>query len=54
MEEQEKYPSTGQLMDFLEISPSTVYRLMARGMPNIMVGSAHRPKGAGVELAERD
>ena len=42
MENQEKYLSTGQLMDFLEISRSTVYRLMAKGMPNIMVGSIHR------------
>jgi len=29
-------------MDFLEISRSTVYRLMARVMPNIMVGSVCR------------
>ena len=42
MENQEKYLSTGQLMEFLEISRSTIYRLMARGMPNIMVGSVHR------------
>ncbi len=42
MENQEKYLSTGQLMDFLEISRSTVYRLMAKGMPNVMVGSVHR------------
>ena len=28
--------------DCLEISRSTVYRLMAKGMPNIMVGSVHR------------
>ena len=42
MEEQEKYLSTGQLMEFLEISRSTVYRLMAKGMPNIMIGSVHR------------
>jgi excisionase family DNA binding protein len=42
MENQEKYISTSQLMDFLEISRSTVYRLMAKGMPNIMVGSVHR------------
>jgi excisionase family DNA binding protein len=42
MEDQEKYLSTGQLMDFLEISQSTVYRLMAKGMPNLMVGSFHR------------
>ncbi len=44
--ETEKYLSTSQLMDFLEISRSTVYRLMAKGMPNIMVGSVHRfPRG---------
>jgi excisionase family DNA binding protein len=42
MEEQEKYLTTSQLMHFLEISRSTVYRLMAKGMPNIMVGSVHR------------
>jgi len=42
MENQEKYLSTGQLMEFLEISRSTVYRLMAKGMPNLMVGSVHR------------
>jgi len=42
MEEQEKYFSTSQLMDFLAISRSTIYRLMAKGMPNIMVGSVHR------------
>ena len=29
-------------MDVLDISRSTVYRLMAKGMPNIMVGSVHR------------
>jgi excisionase family DNA binding protein len=38
----EQYLSTGGLMDVLEISRSTVYRLMAKGMPNIMVGSVHR------------
>jgi excisionase family DNA binding protein len=38
----EQYVSTGVLMDVLEISRSTVYRLMAKGMPNIMVGSVHR------------
>jgi excisionase family DNA binding protein len=38
----EHYISTGGLMDVLEISRSTVYRLMAKGMPNIMVGSVHR------------
>ena len=29
-------------MDILSISGSTVYRLMAKGMPNMMVGSVHR------------
>ena len=29
-------------MGILSISRSTVYRLMARGMPNIMIGSVHR------------
>jgi excisionase family DNA binding protein len=38
----EHYLSTGDLMDVLEISRSTVYRLMAKGMPNIKVGSVHR------------
>ena len=38
----EHYISTGGLMDVLEISRSTVYRLMAKGMPNIKVGSVHR------------
>lgn len=38
----ERYLSTGELMDMLSISRSTVYRLMAKGMPNIMVGSVHR------------
>jgi excisionase family DNA binding protein len=38
----EHYISTGGLMEVLEISRSTVYRLMAKGMPNIMVGSVHR------------
>ena len=38
----EQYLSTGELMDMLGISRSTVYRLMAKGMPNIMVGSVHR------------
>ena len=42
MENQEKYLSTSQLMELLEISRSTVYRLMAKGLPNIMVGSVHR------------
>ena len=38
----ERYLSTGELMDVLSISRSTVYRLMDRGLPNIMVGSVHR------------
>ena len=38
----EQYLSTGGLMDVLEISRSTVYRLMAKGMPNIKVGSVNR------------
>ena len=40
--EPEQYVSTAVLMHVLEISRSTVYRLMAKGMPNIMVGSVHR------------
>jgi excisionase family DNA binding protein len=40
--DREHYLSTGGLMDVLEISRSTVYRLIAKGMPNIMVGSVHR------------
>ena len=38
----ERYVSTGELMEMLSISRSTVYRLMGKGMPNIMVGSVHR------------
>ena len=38
----ERYLSTGELMDMLGISRSTVYRLMGKGLPNIMVGSVHR------------
>lgn len=38
----EHYLSTTGLMHVLEISRSTVYRLMANGMPNIKVGSVHR------------
>lgn len=38
----EHYISTSGLMDVLEISRSTVYRLMAKGMPNIKVGNIHR------------
>ena len=38
----EKYVSTAELMDTLSISRSTVYRLMDKGLPNIMVGSVHR------------
>jgi excisionase family DNA binding protein len=38
----EEYLSTAGLMHVVEISRSTVYRLMANGMPNVMVGSVHR------------
>jgi hypothetical protein len=38
----EHYLSTAGLMDVLEISRSTVYRLMSKGMPSIKVGSVHR------------
>jgi excisionase family DNA binding protein len=38
----ERYLSTGELMQMLSVSRSTVYRLMAKGMPNLMVGSVHR------------
>ena len=38
----ERYLSTAELMAMLGISRSTVYRLMAKGMPNIMVGAVHR------------
>ena len=38
----EHYISTAGLMEVLEISRSTVYRLMAKGMPSIKVGSVHR------------
>ena len=38
----EHYLSTGGLMHVLEISRSTVYRLMAKEIPNIKVGSVHR------------
>jgi excisionase family DNA binding protein len=38
----EHYLSTAGLMHVLEISRSTIYRLMAKGMPNIKVGSVHR------------
>ena len=48
--ETEKYLSTGQLMDYLKISRSTVYRSMAKGMPDIMVGTviAFRDSGGGL------
>jgi predicted DNA-binding transcriptional regulator AlpA len=38
----ELYLSMGELMDMLAISRSTVYRLMLKGMPNIVVGAVHR------------
>ena len=37
-----QYLSTAELMAMLSISRSTVYRLMAKGMPKIIVGSVHR------------
>jgi excisionase family DNA binding protein len=40
--ERETYLSTRELMDMLSISRSTVYRMVVKGMPNIMVGSVHR------------
>ena len=42
MENHEKYISIGRLMEFLEISQSTIYRLLAKGMPSVKVGSVHR------------
>ena len=46
MEEQEKnterYLSMAELMVVLSISRSTVYRLMDKGLPHIMIGSVHR------------
>lgn len=38
----ETFLSTGALMDMLGISRSTVYRLIADGMPYIKVGSVNR------------
>ena len=38
----ERYLSTGELMEMLSISRSTVYRLMEKGLPNIMIGAVHR------------
>ena len=38
----ERYLSTGELMDMFNISRSTVYRLMEKGLPNIMIGAVHR------------
>ncbi len=38
----ERYLRTGELIEMLSISRSTVYRLMERGLPSIMVGSVHR------------
>lgn len=38
----EHYLRTNELMEMLGISRSTVTRLTAKGMPNIMVGSVHR------------
>ena len=42
----EIYITTRELMSMLTVSRSTVYRLMEKGLPNILVGSVHRfPKG---------
>ncbi len=38
----ERYLSTGELITMRGISRSTIYRLLAKGMPNIMIGSVHR------------
>jgi len=38
----EIYLSTAELMLMLSVSRSTVYRLMEKGLPNILVGSVHR------------
>ena len=38
----ETYLSTGELMDTLNISRSTVNRLVNRGLPHIWVGSTRR------------
>ncbi len=38
----EQYLSTNDLMSMLDISRSTVYRLMDRGMPSIKVGAVNR------------
>jgi excisionase family DNA binding protein len=38
----ERYLNMGELMDTLGISRSTVYRLMAKRIPKIMVGSVQR------------
>ena len=38
----ETYLSTNQLMQMLNISRSTVYRLMDKGLPAIKVGAVNR------------
>ena len=38
----EIYLSTAELMLMLSVSRSTVYRLMEKGLPNILAGSVHR------------
>ena len=38
----EQYLSTGELMDMLSVSRSTVYRMMKRGLPHVNVGPNHR------------
>jgi excisionase family DNA binding protein len=51
----ERYLSTGELMQMLSISRSTVYRLMTKKMPHLMVGSVHRfPKEAVLDWLKRN
>ena len=42
MEPQEKFLTTGQLMNFLEISRSTIFRLRRRGLPSVRIGTSVR------------
>ena len=42
----EIYITTGELMDMLGISRSTVHRMMKKGLPHLNIGPNHRfPKG---------
>jgi excisionase family DNA binding protein len=38
----EIYPTTGELMDMLSVSRSTVYRWRRKGLPHINIGFTHR------------